>query len=308
MPKLYKTREAVIIMQKMRGLEVSKVQSLSTRQAREAMSARNLTHEEQDRVLNTSLPAMMDDLRGFFLYSLFERGTFHADMHRGNEIVDTQSRAAMIDFGLVGRLSVEQRSIAKDLVRAIVLTDIDAMVSAYESFLGISAKPALRSALIAAVRKANGVDGLFKDVLDVFIRHAPVSDQRETLVRFMKGFAQALWMFPVTPRVFDELAAAAGMEKSDAARAMRKMAVFEVKKRIPVVGWVATSLYGLTHKTAQSSSAVNTKDLGGVDFSGGDYRIDGVMTIHFDEVDPAQLKELFADFEGFPFTMRWKNK
>lgn len=52
-------------------------------------------------------------------------GFFHADPHPGNFLILPENRIAMLDFGMVGRLSTQRREQLVQLVRSVVLQDVD---------------------------------------------------------------------------------------------------------------------------------------------------------------------------------------
>jgi ubiquinone biosynthesis protein len=56
---------------------------------------------------------------------LFEDGLFHGDPHPGNVLVLDRSRLALLDFGLVGRLSRAQQEALVTLIVAVALRDAD---------------------------------------------------------------------------------------------------------------------------------------------------------------------------------------
>ena len=56
---------------------------------------------------------------------LFEDGLFHGDPHPGNVLVQPGNRLALLDFGLVGRLSRVQQEMLVTLIVAVALRDAD---------------------------------------------------------------------------------------------------------------------------------------------------------------------------------------
>jgi ubiquinone biosynthesis protein len=58
---------------------------------------------------------------------LFEDGLFHGDPHPGNILVLSESRIALLDFGLVGRLSRAQQEALVTLIVAVALSDPDSV-------------------------------------------------------------------------------------------------------------------------------------------------------------------------------------
>lgn len=68
-------------------------------------------------------------------------GFYHADPHPGNLFVTTEGRIIMVDFGMVGAISVEMRVILVDMVKAIVSRDYPAVVNYFKQlgFLRVDA-------------------------------------------------------------------------------------------------------------------------------------------------------------------------
>jgi ubiquinone biosynthesis protein len=62
------------------------------------------------------------------LKMMFEDGFFHADPHAGNVFWLPGDRLALIDFGMVGRLSEGRRAQLVDLMRGLVARDTDSVV------------------------------------------------------------------------------------------------------------------------------------------------------------------------------------
>ncbi len=62
---------------------------------------------------------------GGVLRQVFEFGLFHGDPHPGNVLVTSDGRLALLDFGIVGRLSEELRDQVTDLLLGLVRPDAD---------------------------------------------------------------------------------------------------------------------------------------------------------------------------------------
>ena len=61
------------------------------------------------------------------LYEILEDGFFHADVHPGNLFYLPDNRIALIDFGMVGRLSEERRLQVALLLHGLVSRDADSV-------------------------------------------------------------------------------------------------------------------------------------------------------------------------------------
>lgn len=61
-------------------------------------------------------------------------GFFHGDLHAGNIIVLPDGRFALIDFGIVGRLTESVRARLADYILASVTNDYESMIHALDSF------------------------------------------------------------------------------------------------------------------------------------------------------------------------------
>lgn len=63
---------------------------------------------------------LADELFGAYLDQILRAGFFHADPHPGNLLVTTDQRLALIDVGMVGRLTPETRNLLAKLMVAIM--------------------------------------------------------------------------------------------------------------------------------------------------------------------------------------------
>ena len=89
-----------------------------------------LTYVDGTKV--TDAPVVMSDRRTaiaeritrFILEPAFIHGIFHADPHAGNILVQPDGTVGAIDFGMVGRLSEEQRRKLADLFLAVTRQDV----------------------------------------------------------------------------------------------------------------------------------------------------------------------------------------
>jgi ubiquinone biosynthesis protein len=60
-----------------------------------------------------------------FFTQVFEHGYFHGDLHPGNVFVTDAGQIAVMDFGIMGSLSVERRKYLADLFHAFIVGDYD---------------------------------------------------------------------------------------------------------------------------------------------------------------------------------------
>lgn len=58
-----------------------------------------------------------------FLSGAFDYGVFHADMHEGNLIVDTDGQLVLLDFGILGRLSHEEQRFHAEILYGFLERD-----------------------------------------------------------------------------------------------------------------------------------------------------------------------------------------
>ncbi len=66
-----------------------------------------------------------------FFKQVFDDGFFHADPHPGNMFVMNDGRIGLVDFGIVGRLTEENREAIADTFLAIVTKDYNKLVRQY---------------------------------------------------------------------------------------------------------------------------------------------------------------------------------
>lgn len=55
-----------------------------------------------------------------FLKQALHKGFFHADMHQGNLIIDTEGRLALVDFGIMGRLDDKARQTFAEIIYGFI--------------------------------------------------------------------------------------------------------------------------------------------------------------------------------------------
>jgi ubiquinone biosynthesis protein len=112
-------------------LVIEWLDGVSLRAAGQLIDDRGLERAELARALLRSM-----------VYQITEGGVFHADPHPGNILLLTDGRLALIDFGSVGRLDAQQRSVLQNLLLA----------------LGRADPAALRDALLELLTRPDDID------------------------------------------------------------------------------------------------------------------------------------------------------
>ncbi|OKP98536.1 AarF/ABC1/UbiB kinase family protein [Paenibacillus sp. P46E] len=105
-----------------------------------------LNHREKLQQKGVKLKALAQQLVEMMLNQIFIHGFFHADPHPGNVMRMDDGKLALIDFGMVGRLSEEMKDNLSALVIALMRKNTDSMVRAILR-LGVIPEEADRLAL-----------------------------------------------------------------------------------------------------------------------------------------------------------------
>lgn len=105
-----------------------------------------LNHREKLQQKGVKLKALAQQLVEMMLNQIFIHGFFHADPHPGNVMRIDDGKLALIDFGMVGRLSEEMKDNLSALVIALMRKNTDSMVRAILR-LGVIPEEADRLAL-----------------------------------------------------------------------------------------------------------------------------------------------------------------
>jgi ubiquinone biosynthesis protein len=90
-----------------------------------------LTDMEAVRASGCDTQKLAENLCNVFLRQFFEFGVFHADPHPGNILVLENSRAALLDFGMVGHISAELKSQLATTLLALVRGDMELIIGVY---------------------------------------------------------------------------------------------------------------------------------------------------------------------------------
>jgi len=145
------TTAAVLVMDRMDGIPISRVDSL--------------------RAVGIDLSALATANAEMLMKEVFQAGFFHADPHPGNFLVLPDGRTAVLDFGMVGQLDEELRHTFLQLFVAIVQQDAGAIVDQMEH-LGILRSPTAR-------------DGVRRDVHHVLERYYGLATDEFALTEYI---------------------------------------------------------------------------------------------------------------------------
>ncbi len=102
------TTSRVLTMQFIDGCRISEMQKFSK------------MHADKEHIVKNVVNA--------FMKQVLEIGVFHADPHPGNLFVVRDSVVAMLDFGIVGKLTPELRDKIGDMLIAVVRKDVEMLV------------------------------------------------------------------------------------------------------------------------------------------------------------------------------------
>lgn len=83
----------------------------------------NALTDEDKKTLD--LESVAEKVARLYLQMIFVNGFYHADPHPGNIMIMADGRLALLDFGMVGRLSPRVREYIEDLIPVIVAEDSD---------------------------------------------------------------------------------------------------------------------------------------------------------------------------------------
>lgn len=94
----------------------------------ERLPGENIGDVERLERLGIDRPALARTLARSFVRQIFEAGTFHADPHPGNILVDERGGVGLIDFGMVGKLSPKLKGQLGAALLAMARGDLELMV------------------------------------------------------------------------------------------------------------------------------------------------------------------------------------
>lgn len=82
-----------------------------------------LTDTEGLAAMSFDRPALANCVTQGFLTHAIEHGVFHADMHEGNMILTPDGRLALVDFGLIGRIGINERRFLAEILWGFLRRD-----------------------------------------------------------------------------------------------------------------------------------------------------------------------------------------
>jgi ubiquinone biosynthesis protein len=121
------TTQKIITMERVSGIKINDVEAI--------------------RKAGINLKTVAENSGRFTLRQLFEFGFFHADPHPGNFFVQPDGSLAVVDFGMVGRLSKQMRDTLLRMVMAMASGDVESLVDELID-IGITRKSLNRRGLI----------------------------------------------------------------------------------------------------------------------------------------------------------------
>ncbi len=82
-----------------------------------------LSDMAQIKKLGLDMPKLAEDIVTCFLTQALEFGFFHADMHPGNIFIQQDGKIALVDFGIIGRMTPDERRFLAEILYAFVRRD-----------------------------------------------------------------------------------------------------------------------------------------------------------------------------------------
>lgn len=86
-----------------------------------------LTNMEQVKKLDFDLADLSSRLMRLFLHDATSHGFFHGDLHQGNIMITPKGDVALLDYGVMGRLSEDARSYLAKILYGFVIRDYNAI-------------------------------------------------------------------------------------------------------------------------------------------------------------------------------------
>lgn len=162
-PRIYWdfTRRQVLTMERVGGIKINDFDGLNREKINQRIVAENLMH--------------------FALRQVFEFGFYHADPHAGNFFVQSDGSLAVMDFGMVGRLTSQTKRTFLGMAVAIQRVDTDLLVDELMA-AGIYTRRVERRVLVrdlervferfssGAISDLTGTE-VFGEVMELSLRH-----------------------------------------------------------------------------------------------------------------------------------------
>lgn len=155
------TTRKVITMERVSGIKINDLEGLDRAGINRRKVAENLMH--------------------FALRQVFEFGFYHADPHAGNFFVQPDGSLAVMDFGMVGRLTSQTKRTFLGIAIAIQRNDTDVLVDELMA-AGIYTRGIERKTLVSdldrlfdrftggAIRELTGT-AIFREIMQMALRH-----------------------------------------------------------------------------------------------------------------------------------------
>lgn len=89
----------------------------------EWIDGKSLTDPEAADGANIDRPALANMVTRGFLDHAIHHGVFHADMHEGNMIVTPDGRLTLVDFGIIGRIGLNERRFLAEILWGFLRRD-----------------------------------------------------------------------------------------------------------------------------------------------------------------------------------------
>lgn len=162
-PRVYweRTTRRVITMERVGGIKISDLEGLDRARINRRLVAENLMH--------------------FALRQVFEFGFYHADPHPGNFFVQPDGSLAVMDFGMVGRLTSQTKRTFLGIAVSIQRTDTEILVDEMLA-AGIYTRGVERRGLVrdldrlfdrfssGAISELTGMQ-IFREIMQMALRH-----------------------------------------------------------------------------------------------------------------------------------------
>lgn len=124
-----------------------------------------ITDRDAVAALGVDIASLAPRVLEAYCRMIFEAGTYHADPHPGNLLVDREGRIAFVDFGAVGRITDTMRAGIPELVESVVRRDRATTLAALGR-LGFVPRSGVAAGGDVAERLIDYVYGRFLDQID----------------------------------------------------------------------------------------------------------------------------------------------